>query len=132
MEIRATIQTRASWFSMYVIAVLLCGALLVGGAGSFHFLSMQSSEGPRATTENSTTDPVTGFPSGSAENRLMRSLLRQSGYEGGATVARLVCPPTGRPTGSDEDQNVRALLAPARYEGADPSPPRRWRNGDHP
>jgi len=118
MEIRATIQTRASRFSMYVIAVVLCGTLLVGGAASFRFLSTQSSEdGPHATTGNSIIDPVTGFPSGSVDDRKIRSLLMQSGYEGGATVVRILDPLTGQPSGSTEDQRVRALLAQAGYEG---------------
>ena len=103
---------------MYVIAVVLCGTLLVGGAASFRFLSTQSSEdGPHATAGDSIIDPVTGFPTGSIDDRKIRSLLMQSGYEGGATVVRVLDPLTGQPSGSTEDQRVRALLAQAGYEG---------------
>jgi hypothetical protein len=118
---------------MHMIAIVLCGTLLVGGAASFQLLSTQSSEdGPRATTGNSIIDPVTGFPSGSVDDRKIRSLLRQSGYEGGATVARVLDPLTGQPSGSTEDQRVRALLAKAGYEGGGTvitppaGSPRRW------
>ena len=103
---------------MYMVAAMSFATLLVGGADCFPFLSIQSSEdGPHATTGNSIIDPVTGFPSGGVEDRLLRSLLIQSGYEGGATVARVVDPVTGQPSGSIEDERIRAVLTQAAYEG---------------
>jgi hypothetical protein len=118
VEIRATIKARAWRFSLYVVAVVSFGTLIVGGVDRFPFSIMQSSEGwPHATTGNSIIDPVTGFPSGSVEDRQLRSLLTQSGYEGGATVTRVVDPVTGQPYGSMEDQRIRALLTQTGYEG---------------
>jgi hypothetical protein len=66
---------------------------------------------------SSTTDPVTGYSSGSVEDQQLRTRLRQWGYEGGGTVADAFDPITGRRYRSLEEQQIRAFLTQSGYEG---------------
>jgi len=108
MEGRRRIQARVARFAIYMIALLLFGVVVmsVNGAAS------------------STTDPVTGYPSGSIEDQQIRTRLRQSGYEGGGTVVDAFDPITGLRYRSPEEQSIRAFLEASGYEGGGTVAPR--------
>ena len=119
MEVRTTIYARASRLSRFLIAVALLGILLVGVTQSFRLMGLPGA-GPassHATTGIPASDRATGVPSGSVADQQLRSILMQSRYEGGATVARTVDRITGYSPGSVEDQRLRALLTHSGYEG---------------
>jgi hypothetical protein len=114
----ATIQARAWRFSMYVIALVSFGLLLVG-AHSFRNSGFNGSgNGPsHFSARGATTNRITGYLSGGVQDQQIQSVLRQSGYEGGGTVVHIVDPITGLLLGTIDDQRVRALLTQVGYEG---------------
>jgi hypothetical protein len=95
MKSGSTIHTRLSRFGVCLLALTLFGILLSGCGGSY-----------RST-----------YSSGSIQDQQMRTLLKQSGYEGGGTVVEVSDPITGSLIGTSEDQRVRVLLKQAGYEG---------------
>jgi hypothetical protein len=116
---QATFDVRRSQFSMFIAALALLAAVTLGVAGGYLFKSLatQSSatvavpavpaaivpsrvipwDQPERSTApvTSSIDPVTGETYGSAEDQRILKLLKQSGYEGGATVASSGGHPSG-------------------------------------
>jgi hypothetical protein len=87
---QATFEARRSQLSVFLIALALLGALILGGAGGYVFKGLQGSvPAPvRSTSGTSAVDMLTGYPSGSAEDLRILALLKQSGYQGGGTVVQ--------------------------------------------
>lgn len=105
---RRPIQARVARFAVYMISLLLLGVRLMSANGD----------------ASSTTDPVTGYPSGSIEDQKIQTLLRQSGYEGGGSVVDAIDPITGRRHRSPEEQWIRTFLEASGYEGGGTVAPR--------
>lgn len=87
---QATFEARRSQLSVFLIALALLGALILGGAGGYIVKGLQ---GPvvapaSSTTGTSAVDALTGYPSGSVEDLRMLELLKVSGYEGGGSAVQ--------------------------------------------
>jgi hypothetical protein len=90
--------TRKSQFPVFVLALALLGALILGGMGGYLFKSLAAHPAPTVsgagtmarsagpTSARPAVDPITGYVSGSADDYRILDLLKRSGYEGGATV----------------------------------------------
>lgn len=121
---QATFEARRSPFS-FLIALALVGSLCLGGAGGYLLKSLQAQSSatlaaPSARSASGTlaVDPLTGYPSGGADDQRILATLKQAGFEGGATVVHGgVDPLTGYPSGSADDQRMLATLKQAGYEG---------------
>jgi hypothetical protein len=99
---QATVAAQRPRVSAVLMASAILGALCLGGASGYLLrgLEAQSSSGLTAPTGGSSNarlfiDQVTGYPSGSRDDQRILAILEQSGYEGGATVARSG-PPDGQ------------------------------------
>jgi hypothetical protein len=116
---QATFEVRRSQFSMFIAALALLAAVTLGVAGGYLLKSLATQSSatvavpaahaaivpsraiqwgqPKRTTApvTSSIDPVTGEIYGSAEDQRILKLLKQSGYEGGATVASSGGHPSG-------------------------------------
>jgi hypothetical protein len=110
---QATFDVRRSQFSMFIAALALLAAVTLGVAGGYLFKSLATQSSatvavpaapaaivpsrviPWDQPERSSIDPVTGEVTGSAEDLRMLRILKQSGYEGGATVASSGGHPSG-------------------------------------
>ena len=119
MESTAAFRPRASRLLIYLVALTVFGILLSSGAAGYPPTDWMPSAAvlTRSTNGNSRIDPTTGYPSGSVEDQQIRAFLKESGYEGGATVVQFVDSITGYPIGSSEDQLIRTLLKQSGYEG---------------
>jgi hypothetical protein len=102
---QATFEVRRSQFSMFIAALALLAAVTLGVAGGYLFKSLATQTSatvavpavpaaivpsrviPWDQPERSSIDPVTGEITGSAEDLRILRILKQSGYEGGASVA---------------------------------------------
>lgn len=62
-------------------------------------------------------DPLTGRVSGSVDDQRILTILKQSGYEGGATTVQRVDALTGYRSGSVADGRILAMLKQSGYEG---------------
>jgi hypothetical protein len=90
--------TRKSQFPVFLLALALVGALMLGGVGgylvkSFAAQSTVTVPGAGSTVAPSgpksavlAVDPLTGYSSGSVEDQRILAILKRSGYEGGGTV----------------------------------------------
>jgi hypothetical protein len=111
------LEARRSPFSVFLIALALIGALILGGAGGYLFKSRQV-VASSTTSETRAVDRITGYPSGSVDDLRILAFLKRSGYEGGGTVvAPAVDRITGYPSGSVDDQRILAFLEQSGYEG---------------
>jgi len=91
--------TRKSQLPLFLVALALVGALMLGGMGGYLFRSLAapstsavSHAGATAGSSGQTSaipvvDPVTGDLYGSTDDQRILTILKQSGYEGGGTVA---------------------------------------------
>lgn len=89
---------RKSQLPVFLLALALVGALMLGGMGGYLFKSLAapststvSHAGAAAGSSGQMSaipavDPLTGYASGSADDRRILAILKQSGYEGGGTV----------------------------------------------
>lgn len=89
---------RKSQFPVFVLALALLGALMLGGMGGYLFRSLAARSTPTVlhaatavgsagpTSAIPAVDPLTGYVVGSADDHRILDLLKRSGYEGGATV----------------------------------------------
>jgi hypothetical protein len=102
---QATFDVRRSQFSVFIAVLALVAAVTLGVAGGYLLkgLATQSSAAvaapagpaqivpsrviPSDQPERSSIDPVTGEVSGSAEDLRILRILKQTGYEGGASAA---------------------------------------------
>jgi hypothetical protein len=111
------VEARRSQFSVFMIALALFGALILGGAGGYLFKSLQVATAS-TTSGTRAVDRITGYPSGSVDDQQILAFLVQSGYEGGGTVVMpAVDRFTGSPLGSVDDQRILAFLKQSGYEG---------------
>ena len=90
---------RKPQFPVFLLALALVGALMLGGMGGYLFKSLAPSTpavshaGAAAASAGQTSaipavDPLTGYASGSADDQRILTILTQSGYEGGGTVVQ--------------------------------------------
>lgn len=128
---QTTFEAPRSQLSVFLIALAVAGALILGGASGYMLKSLQAERSATLTAPSAgapvlssdsrsglpAVDSLTGYPSGSADDQRILATLKQSGYEGGATVVRAVDPITGYPSGSAEDQRILAMLTQTGYEG---------------
>jgi hypothetical protein len=91
--------TRKSQFPVFLLALALVGALMLGGAGGYLVKSLAAQSTitvPRGLTVAPSgpksavlaVDPLTGYSSGSVEDQRILAILKRSGYEGGGTVVQ--------------------------------------------
>jgi hypothetical protein len=92
--------TRKSQLPVFLLALALVGALMVGGMGGYLFKSLVAQSTPAVSRAGAAVgssgltnaipavDPLTGYASGSADDQRILTMLKQSGYEGGGTVVQ--------------------------------------------
>jgi len=91
---------RKSQLQVFLLALALVGALMLGGMGGYLFKSLAaqststvSHAGAAVGSSGQTSaipavDPLTGYASGGADDQRILAILKQSGYEGGGTVVQ--------------------------------------------
>lgn len=112
---QATYSVPKSSLTFAILIAALLVATLLGGVGGYVVKSVVGAQVQHPTSVG--VDPITGYQQGSADDKRILALLKQSGYEGGGTVVRAVDPLTGYPSGSADDQRILAFLQRSGYEG---------------
>jgi hypothetical protein len=113
---QATYSVPKSPQTIAIVTAALLLAVLLGGVSGYLVRGVLSA--PTGHPVSVAVDPLTGYPLGSTDDRRILAILRQSGYEGGGTVASpAVDPLTGFPYGSNDDRRILATLERSGYEG---------------
>jgi hypothetical protein len=113
---QATSSVPKSPLTIAIVTAALLVAVLLGGVSGYLVKGVLSA--PIGHPVSVAVDPLTGYALGSNDDQRILAILKQSGYEGGGTIASpAVDPLTGFPSGSSDDQRILAMLERSGYEG---------------